>query len=125
MTPFNKNHFKWDGMYLMYTGKHNLSRNYEEDYPIEKLHPSRIGQPQETFIARFKYGSKPWKSWVNFLCKNFYIEEYLNLAKQTTPRDAIESKGYVDKMTIAGMKATIQVQKEIINTLTKKLEAVK
>ena len=111
MTPFNKNYFQWDGMYLMYAGQHT-------DRP-----DTTTGSP--TFIARFKYGSKPWKSWVNFLCKNFYIEEYLELAKQTSPREAIESKGYIDKMTIAGMKATIKVQKEIINTLNKKLEAVK
>lgn len=103
MTPFNKNRFKWDGMYLMYG--------------------TNLGN--QAFIARFKYGSKPYRKWINFLCKNFYIEEYLELAKQTSPRDAIESKGYVDKMTIAGMKATIKVQKEIINTLNKELEAVK
>ena len=99
---FHKDLFKYSGGFLMYGDNLN----------------------DQVFIARFKY-TKNYRAWINFLCKNFYIEEYLELAKQTSPRDAIESKGYVDKMTIAGMKATIKVQKEIINTLNKKLEAVK
>jgi hypothetical protein len=50
--------------------------------------------PQPTFIARFKYGSKPYKSWVNFLVKNFTIEEYIELSKQTSPMQAMEVKGF-------------------------------
>jgi len=33
------------------------------------------------FIARFKYGRKPVKTWINFLVKNFTVEEYVGLIR--------------------------------------------
>ena len=71
MTTFNKELFTWDGMYLTYQG---------------------------AFIVRFKYGSKPWKSFRNFLVKNFTVEEYLKLAEATSPMEAVEVKGYGSKV---------------------------
>ena len=92
MTTFNKEDFTWDGMYLMYRGRHTKSVNMEVARP--DCHPSWHGMPEPTFVARFKYGSKPWKSWVNFLVKNFTIEEYIELSKQTSPMQAMEVKGF-------------------------------
>ena len=71
MTTFNKELFTWDGMYLTYQG---------------------------AFIVRFKYGSKPWKSFRNFLVKNFTVEEYLKLSEATSPMEAVEVKGYGRKV---------------------------
>lgn len=71
MTKFNKELFTWDGMYLTYQG---------------------------AFIVRFKYGSKPWKSFRNFLVKNFTVEEYLKLSEATSPMEAVEVKGYGSKV---------------------------
>jgi len=48
------------------------------------------------FIARFKYGSKPWKSWVNFIVKNFEVDEFKMLAESgMSPLAIMESKGFV------------------------------
>jgi hypothetical protein len=33
MTPFNKEEFTWDGMYLMYRGRHTKSVNMEVARP--------------------------------------------------------------------------------------------
>tara|TARA_R100000664_G_scaffold20327_2_gene29524 strand:+ start:158 stop:430 length:273 start_codon:yes stop_codon:yes gene_type:complete len=74
-TYFQKEQFSWDGMYLHY------------------------GENRD-FIARFKYGRKPYKTWINFLVKNFTVEEYLGLIKNhhmmngLTPLAALESKGF-------------------------------
>ena len=92
MTAFVKENFTWDGMYLMYQGAFEGSRTMEEVSP--NCHPSWHGMPERTFIARFKYGSKPWKSWVNFLVKKFTIEEYIELSRQTSPMLAMEVKGF-------------------------------
>ena len=78
MTAFNKEDFTWDGMYLMYRGRHTNSVNMEEANP--NCHPSWVGKPKPEFIARFKYGSKPYKSWINFLVKNATVEQYLELS---------------------------------------------
>jgi hypothetical protein len=91
-TRFVKEDFAWDGMYLMYTGKHTQSKYYELP-----CHPTRVGTLRPEFIARFKYGYKPWKAWVNFIVKNFTVEEYLDLATQMHPRGAMEAKGYKGK----------------------------
>jgi hypothetical protein len=90
MTAFNKDDFSWDGMYLMYKGEHDLSTYYMGD-----VHPSRVGTVREDFIARFKYGSKPYKSLINFLVKNFTVEEYVNLQRNEdmSPVAICESKG--------------------------------
>ena len=91
-TQFVKENFNWDGMYLMYTGEHSESKYYEMP-----CHPSRVGTPKAEFIVRFKYGYKPWKAWVNFIVKNFTVKEYLSLSEETSPRAAMESKGYTGK----------------------------
>ena len=92
-TRFIKEDFTWDGMYLMYTGEHTQSKYYELP-----CHPTRVGTPRSEFIARFKYGNyKPWKAWVNFIVKNFTVEEYLSLSTETSPREAMKSKNYKGK----------------------------
>jgi hypothetical protein len=92
-TRFIKEDFTWDGMYLMYTGEHTQSKYYELP-----CHPTRVGTPRSEFIARFKYGNyKPWKAWVNFIVKNFTVEEYLKLSTDIHPRGAMEAKGYTGK----------------------------
>jgi|TARA_B100001094_G_scaffold206632_1_gene200521 hypothetical protein len=92
MTPFIKEEFTWDGMYLMYRGKHTKSVNMEVARP--DCHPSWVGLPKPEFIARFKYGYKPWKAWVNFLVKNVTVEEYLALSEEIHPAPAMRELGY-------------------------------
>ncbi len=96
-TPFQKDQFRWDGMYLHYEGKHNNSKTFDELYP--DCHPSNIGRIKPEFIARFKYGRKPYKTWINFLVKNFTVEEYLEMIDHTNPNHvapltAMETKGF-------------------------------
>lgn len=95
MTPFNKDEFTWDGMYLMYRGRHTESVNMEVAYP--ECHPSWIGKPKPAFIARFKYGSKPWKSWVNCITDNYTVEEYLAEVRETSPLEAVQKMGYAGR----------------------------
>ena len=92
MTKFDKEQFTWDGMYLMYRGRHTKSINMEVASP--NCHPSWVGKMKPAFIARFKYGSKPWKSWVNFLVKNAHVEIYLKLAEEFTPLEAMRMLGF-------------------------------
>jgi hypothetical protein len=93
-TKFQKDMFTWDGMYLMYKGEYSNSKYIELP-----CHPTRLGLPQAEFIARFKYGNyKPWKAWVNFIVKNFTVEEYLKLSTEIHPRGAMEAKGYKGKI---------------------------
>ena len=99
-TRFQKDLFKWDGMYLHYTGRHTQSKNWEELYP--NTHPGNVGTNKPEFIARFKYGSKPYKTWINFLVKNFTVEEYVELTqyphlggKGLSPLAAMELKGFI------------------------------
>ena len=92
MTKFDKDLFVWDGSFLMYRGAYEGVKNMEEVSP--NCHPSWVGKPQPAFIARFKYGSKPWKSWVNFLVKNSTVEEYVKLSSETSPMQAMEQLGY-------------------------------
>ncbi len=95
MTPFNKDEFTWDGMYLMYRGRHTESVNMEVAHP--NCHPSWIGKPKPAFIARFKYGSKPWKSWVNCIADNYTVEEYLAETRETSPLEAVQKVGYAGR----------------------------
>jgi hypothetical protein len=95
MTRFNKEDFTWDGMYLMYRGAHTKSVMMEVARP--DCHPSWIGKPQPTFIARFKYGSKPYKSWINFLVKNATVEQYVDLAEKTSPVEAMATLRHLAK----------------------------
>ena len=92
MTAFVKEKFSWDGMYLMYQGAFEGSRTMEQVSP--NCHVGWHGMPERTFIARFKYGSKPWKSWVNYLVKNATIEEYIRLSQETGPMTAMEALGF-------------------------------
>ena len=95
MTKFNKEDFTWDGMYLMYRGRHANSIDMDVAHP--NCHPSWKGLPQPTFIARFKYGYKPYKAWNNFLFKNVYVEQYLELANEIHPKPAMRALGYGGK----------------------------
>lgn len=91
MTAFNEENFEWDGMYLMYNGEHENAKFMEQVNP--DCHPSWVGKIRPEFIARFKYGKKPWRKYVKELVQNFEVEEYLALAEETSPRQAINSKG--------------------------------
>jgi hypothetical protein len=69
--------FRWDGMYLMYL-------------------PDPMNPRNAVFVARFKYRSKPWKSWAKFMVKNFSsIEEYAAEERDSSPLKVMESRGYV------------------------------
>lgn len=92
MTRFNKENFEWDGMYLMYNGPYNGSKTMDEVHP--NCHPSWVGKMKPAFIARFKYGSKPWKSWVNFLVKNVSVEVFLEYSEASSPLQAMETFGF-------------------------------
>ena len=93
MTNFKKENFKFDGMYLTY---------------------------ESNVVARFKYQHKAWKNFVNFLVKNFTVEEYFGRLKCESPLEIMESKGYllphVKKMlkssgypiTVEGFKAYLK-----------------
>jgi len=86
---------------------------YIREVPMQSFHGSmkydQSGRKRKTkawsktkkykpeFIARFKYGRKPWKAWVNFLVKNVSVEEYLELAEEIYPRPAMEKLGYKGK----------------------------
>ena len=109
MTAFTKEDFTWDGMYLMYRGRHTESVNMEVGRP--NWHPTWHGMPKHEFNARFKYGYKPWKAWINFLVKNVTVEKYLELSDHQnkfhsekygyevcgSPVFAMESLGYKGK----------------------------
>ena len=79
MTAFVKEHFDWDGMYLMYTGPYDGAMTYGEHaaHHGTTCHPTRENVIRPAFIARFKYGKKPYKRWINWLVKNATVEEYL------------------------------------------------
>tara|TARA_R100000234_G_C4919014_1_gene143302 strand:+ start:23 stop:361 length:339 start_codon:yes stop_codon:yes gene_type:complete len=96
-TKFQKDQFRWDGTYLHYMGRHTESKNWDELHP--NCHPSLVGVNKMEFIARFKV-RKPYKTWINFLVKNFTVEEYLGLINYNNPNHvppltALESKGFV------------------------------
>ena len=90
-TKFEKEMFTWDGMYLMYKGDYAGSVKMETVNP--NCHPSWVGKNKPAFVARFKY-RKPYKRWINFLCKHATVEEYMTLAKETSPLDAMRKLGY-------------------------------
>lgn len=92
MTAFVKEKFEFDGMFLMYHGRHENSKNMEEVNP--DCHPSWVGKPRPEFVARFKYGYKPYKAWINWLVKNASVEDYLELAEKTSPVEAMKTLGY-------------------------------
>ena len=92
MTRFNKADFTWDGSFLMYNGPYNGSKTMDEVNP--DCHPSWVGKMKPAFIARFTYGSKPWKSWVNFLVKNVSVEVFLEYSEESSPMQAMETFGF-------------------------------
>ena len=94
-TTFKKEEFTWDGMYLMYRGRHSKSVNMEVANP--DCHPSWVGKPRPEFIARFKYGYKPYKSWINFLVKNVSVEKYLEMSSEHHPKPTMKLLGYKGK----------------------------
>ena len=94
-TRFNKDQFTWDGMYLMYRGDFAGAVKMLDAHP--KAHPSWEGQNRPAFVARFKYGYKPWKAWVNFLVKNATVEEYMKLEEELHPAGAMKALGYKGK----------------------------
>tara|TARA_R110000796_G_scaffold228191_2_gene345182 strand:- start:19 stop:309 length:291 start_codon:yes stop_codon:yes gene_type:complete len=95
MTAFTKEDFTWDGMYLMYRGEYVGAQNMDEIHP--NCHPSWVGKMNPAFIARFKYGYKPYKTWINFLVKNVTVERYLELAEKIHPVPAMRELGYTGK----------------------------
>ncbi|MAI37791.1 MAG: hypothetical protein CBB67_005820 [Alteromonadaceae bacterium TMED7] len=95
MTAFVKEKFTWDGMYLMYEGLYDGQPTMDEVHP--DCHPSWVGEPKPAFIARFKYGRKPYKSWINFLVKKSSVEGYLKLAEEHSPLEAMDLLGFKRK----------------------------
>ena len=91
-TKFIKEEFTWDGMYLMYRGDYVGSKTMDEVHP--DCHPSWVGKVKPSFIARFKYGAKPWKSYVNCLIDNYTVEDYLKVSAETSPMEAVQRVGY-------------------------------
>ena len=91
MTAFVKENFTWDGSFLMYNGPYEGSKTMDEVHP--DCHPSWVGKMKPAFIARFKYGRKPYKSWINFLVKNATVEQYLELSDHNN-RFYSEKYGY-------------------------------
>jgi len=74
-TPFLKEKFHFDGMYLNYgTG------SYTKD---------------ARFVARFKYSKRDKASFVKFLIANFTVEEYFNALKDEAPLNVLKAKGWV------------------------------
>lgn len=95
MTAFVKEHFEWDGMYLMYHGPHDGAETYGEVAARtgRPVHPTRENMIYPAFIARFKYNSKPYKRWINWLVKNASVEDYLTYSNLSTPVDAMKALG--------------------------------
>jgi len=103
MTNFDKDQFTWDGMYLMYRCGFENAPLMNEVHP--DCHPSWVGLVKPSFIARFKYGSKPWKSWVNAIVENYTVEEYLAEVKSSSPLEAVNKIGYSGKGRYFSRKA--------------------
>lgn len=113
MTTFNKDLFNFDGMYLNYTG----DQGEFNQYYTEPCHPTRLGTVKDLFIARFKYGRKPFKTWINFIVKNFTVEEWATLAAkggmEGTPVAIMKTKGFLDSRErklckMHGLKPTVE-----------------
>ena len=88
-TPFNKENFHFDGMYLVY-GPYMYSK-------------------ESKFVARFKYSRRDKASFIKFLIANFTVEEYFGaLEKLHAPAKILESKGWVSP-TVLKAKAAIAI----------------
>ena len=94
-TPFEKEMFTWDGMYLMYKG--DFAGSVKMDTFNPNCHPSWVGKNKPQFVARFKY-RKPYKSWINFLVKSgVSVEDYMYWSGKTSPLDAMKKFGFKPK----------------------------
>ena len=72
MTNFNKDNFKFDGMYLNY-----------------------VVDGESKFVARFKHDAAEHKVFANFIRKHFTVEEYFKAMEAGfTPSDIAEARGY-------------------------------
>ena len=120
MTQFNKDDFNFDGMYLTYRGAYEGAKLMNEVHP--DCHPSWIGKLKPAFVARFKY-SGGYKTFMNFLIKNFTCEEYFGrLDAGESPLEVLKSKGYLQphikkmlkakgyEVSAAGMKQMVADQ---------------
>ena len=74
-TPFIKNLFHFDGMYLNYG-----SGQYTKD---------------ARFVARFKYNKRDRSSFVKFLIANFTVDEYFSALKIYAPSRILTAKGWI------------------------------
>ena len=84
-TRFFKEHFHFDGLYLVY----GLGQ-YTKDRRI---------------VARFKYSKRDKASFIKFLIANFTVEEYFDaMANDMSPGAILESKGWVSP-TVKKMRA--------------------
>lgn len=93
MTKFNKENFKFDGLFLMYDG---------------------------AFVARFKRGGMG--AFKSFLVKNFSVEEYFQLSKDLAPVEILATKGFVMPNTAKilkkfGFEPNAAGQKAYINAI--------
>jgi len=119
---FDKDKFNWDGMYLPYEGEQGVYTTYYGENG-ERCHPTRFGLPKAAFIARFKY-NRAWKSWVNFMVKNFTVEEYLGaLERDESPLNIMMGKGYLEphmrkQCRDAGYPATVEGWHEMVANIT-------
>lgn len=80
-TPFVKENFRWNGMYLWY---------------YDPALAEQFGAGRENFVARFKYNRRDRASFQKFLIANFSVEEYFNaMNKLQAPAQILKSKGWV------------------------------
>ena len=75
-TPFNKENFHFDGMYLVY-GPYMYAK-------------------ESKFVARFKYSRRDKASFIKFLIANFTMDEYFAArTKNAAPVTILQTKGFV------------------------------
>lgn len=75
-----------------------MTRFIKENFYGSEYVDYNIGGPTGTskFVARFKYSRSGKTSFINFLCKNFTVEEYFGrLEGGEAPLSILESKGFV------------------------------
>jgi len=95
MVQFKKEGFRFDGMYLMYEGDLGVHGVYYFSNMAGGCHPTRHATQADLFIARFKYGRKNWKTWVNFIVKNFTVDQWVELQKAgVSPVCAMKFRGF-------------------------------
>ena len=76
-TRFNKDSFRWDGMYLNYVVDEKTS-------------------PWGEFVARFKHNRRDRASFQKFLTGNFTVKEYFDaLAANRSPAEILQAKGWI------------------------------